>query len=117
MQLRKKITSLQTYRRLGIRTHAEIEQYEIDLKSRQDEMRARHYRSSHGFGRRAGADDGSTSPRHSKKKVRDAPPPRSVSQFRSALDPKRWLVPWRGGTPATVVLPTHHHHHTLTEDL
>ena len=29
------------YRRLGIRTHAEIDQYDRDLKSRQDELRSR----------------------------------------------------------------------------
>ncbi len=68
MQLRKKIAALQNYRKLGIRTHAEIEQYEIDMKARQDELRSRHYRSTHGFGRRAGADEQvSSSPRAVKK--------------------------------------------------
>jgi hypothetical protein len=48
-----------------------VEQYETDLKTRQDELRSRHYRSSHGFGRRAGTDDpstggGSSSPRGKK---------------------------------------------------
>ena len=48
-----------------------MEQYETDLKTRQDELRSRHYRSSHGFGRRAGTDDpstggGSSSPRGKK---------------------------------------------------
>lgn len=69
MQLRKKIAALQNYRRLGIRTHAEIEQYEIDSKARQDELRSRQYRSTHGFGRRAGADEQvSSSPRATKKR-------------------------------------------------
>ena len=69
IQLRKKIAALQNYRRLGIRTHAEVEQYEIDMKARQDELRSRHYRSTHGFGRRAGADEqAASSPRATKKK-------------------------------------------------
>ena len=45
MQLRKKVAQLQNYRRLGIRTHAEIDQYDRDLKSRQDELRSRCFSS------------------------------------------------------------------------
>ena len=45
MQLRKKVAQLQNYRRLGIRTHAEIDQYDRDLKSRQDELRSRYVSS------------------------------------------------------------------------
>ena len=57
MQLRRKITNLQGYRKLGIRTHAEIEQYENDLKMRTDEQRSRSYRSNHRFGQRGARDE------------------------------------------------------------
>ena len=52
-QLRRKIKQLQNYRRLGIRTNAEIEQYESDVKIKQDEEKLRKNR----FGKRSSSAD------------------------------------------------------------
>eukprot|EP01052_Picozoa_sp_SAG31_P027402 SAG31_NODE_2564_length_5468_cov_78.362316_2_plen_454_part_00 len=56
-KLRKRLVQNQHYRSLGIRYVEEAEQYEYDFKRKNEEERARTYRSTHGFGRRKGHDE------------------------------------------------------------